>query len=122
VSKWSPKFKKGDKVFPIDKTPLGRLRGLDSSVAWARAKDKGLNYLVVEKAPFNSDEYQEYMVDGDFFHEEDLITLEESQKEGRVGKPQMPEDLDGIISYYSSIPKEILVKVFKAGYRLGMEE
>jgi hypothetical protein len=74
------KFRHNQKVTPISKTSDGRTKGLENSVSWKRAQEKGQDFLYVRKAPLNGD-YPEYMCSdefksedkGDYFHERDLV-------------------------------------------------
>ena len=69
---YQPKFPVGTKVIPISKTAQGRVRGLKKSAAWLKALASGQTYLVVERVPLDGD-YPEYLCDGDYFVEDDLI-------------------------------------------------
>lgn len=66
------KFRKGQRVIPISKTADGRVPGLENSVAWNSALELGTPYLKVERSP-RPDNYEEYLCDGDYFHERDLV-------------------------------------------------
>ena len=44
-----PMFKIGDKVIPINKTADGRIQGLENSIVWKKAKNKGMAFLYIVK-------------------------------------------------------------------------
>lgn len=68
-------FRYGDKVYPISK--LGSKTKLNESVAWALAKQKGQNYLYVNRYDGNKVvcgiKFNYFDLLGECFFEEDLI-------------------------------------------------
>lgn len=73
------KFRLNQRVVPISKTSDGRIKGLENSVCWNRAKAVKQPYLFITRNTFDGD-YPEYMASphpgknvGDYFHERDLI-------------------------------------------------